>query len=256
MSAPAPGQAAYEAHRTVVAASLGLDLSGPDDFDGAPGAWEALAPSGHAAWEAAAQAAVDVFLAGDSVSAESIREALAAQEQPAPGPGQDTARNQLIVLSEQYGNLVERFDAVTAECAALRALLGAAGPVKPSDDVQPAPGLAALLADWRKTADSLKGCRSAGDARERNTLEVVIGQVEAILARPSQAAPDTALRSGIRGLAADLEAAVRIWREESQPYPGEDAADSARRGGFGYCAGELAQILARHPALRRLPETP
>jgi hypothetical protein len=42
--------------------------------------------------------------------------------------------------------------------------------------------LATLLADWRRTADSLKDRHGAGDARERNTLEVVIGQVEAILA--------------------------------------------------------------------------
>ena len=43
------GKAAYEAHRAVVAASLGLDLDGGDDFDGPPAVWEALAPSGHAA---------------------------------------------------------------------------------------------------------------------------------------------------------------------------------------------------------------
>jgi hypothetical protein len=55
-----------------------------------------------------------------------------------------------------------------------------------------APELATLLADWRKTADSLKDRRGVGDARERNTLEVVIGQVEAILAREPQPAPELA----------------------------------------------------------------
>jgi hypothetical protein len=40
------------------------------------------------AWEAAAQAAIDAFLAGDSVSAESIREAVAAREpHAAPADG-------------------------------------------------------------------------------------------------------------------------------------------------------------------------
>ena len=48
-------------------------------------------------------------------------------------------------------------------------------------------------------------------------------------------------------LQADLQAAVKTWREESQPYPGESAADSARRSGFGYCAGELARILSVYP---------
>ena len=58
---------------------------------------------------------------------------------------------------------------------------------------QPAPGeVATLLADWRKTADSLKDRQGAGDARERNVLEVVIGQVEAITARPEQPAPELA----------------------------------------------------------------
>lgn len=48
-------------------------------------------------------------------------------------------------------------------------------------------------------------------------------------------------------LRADVEAIVRILREESEPYPDEDAAESGRRGGFAYCADELAQILAQHP---------
>jgi hypothetical protein len=56
------------------------------------------------------------------------------------------------------------------------------------------------------------------------------------------------------GLRADLEAAVRIWREESKPYPEETTLDSARRGGFGYCADELAEILARHPQVNGDPK--
>jgi hypothetical protein len=55
------------------------------------------------------------------------------------------------------------------------------------------------------------------------------------------------------GLRADLEATVRTWREESEPYPDEDAADTARRGGFGYCADELAQILAQHAPAEAKP---
>jgi len=60
---------------------------------------------------------------------------------------------------------------------------------------QAASELATLLADWRRTADSLKDRHGAGDARERNTLEVAIGQVEAILADAvtPQARPATML---------------------------------------------------------------
>lgn len=53
----------------------GLTAYPPDEY------WEANESRG---WEAAAQAAIDAFLDGDSVSAESIREALAAHEQPQP----------------------------------------------------------------------------------------------------------------------------------------------------------------------------
>jgi hypothetical protein len=72
---------------------------------------------------------------------------------------------------------------------------------------QPAPELAVLLADWRKTADSLKDRRGAGDARERNTLEVVIGQVEATLARQPQPAPE--LAAAMRGRLGHALAALR-----------------------------------------------
>jgi hypothetical protein len=51
-------------------------------------------------------------------------------------------------------------------------------------------------------------------------------------------------------LRSELEAMVKTWREESEPYPEEDAAEIGRRGGFGYCAGELAQVLAAHPGTR------
>lgn len=61
--AATPGQAAYE----TVYGDVGL-LSGM---------WHDLEPFQRERWEAAAQAAIDVFLAGDSVSAESIREVLA-----------------------------------------------------------------------------------------------------------------------------------------------------------------------------------
>jgi hypothetical protein len=67
---------------------------------------------------------------------------------------------------------------------------------------------------------------------------------ETAAATPGQAA----------SLRAELEAAVRIWREESQPYPEEDPADAARRGGFGYCADELAHILDQHPEAQPAPE--
>lgn len=80
MTAQTPGQAAFEAWEALIAPP------------GKPMTWESLQGAEsrdyRAAWEAAAQAAIDVFLAGDSVSAESIREALAAQEpQPAPADG-------------------------------------------------------------------------------------------------------------------------------------------------------------------------
>lgn len=74
MSGQTPGQAAYEAFWTRESGFVVTPWG------------EALSPSEREAWQAAAQAAIDVFLAGDSVSAESIREALAAQEQPAPEP--------------------------------------------------------------------------------------------------------------------------------------------------------------------------
>lgn len=55
---------------------------------------------------------------------------------------------------------------------------------------------------------------------------------------PAQPAPGS--------LRADLEATVKTWREESEPYPAGDLADNARRSSFGYCADELAKILASH----------
>jgi hypothetical protein len=64
------------------------------------------------------------------------------------------------------------------------------------------------------------------------------GGWQAAVAAQPQPAPGT--------LRAELEATVRTWREESEPYPGETAEEIARRGGFGYCADELAQVLARH----------
>ena len=70
-----PGRAAYEAWLNAVHPGLGAT----------PYSWEAIPQATRDAWEAAAQAAIDVFLAGDTVSAESIREATAAQERPAPG---------------------------------------------------------------------------------------------------------------------------------------------------------------------------
>lgn len=83
MTAPTPGQAAYEASLTVIG----------EDLDGEPWAWGSLTPKLRQSWQAAAQAAIDAFLAGDSVSAESIREALAAQEQPAPAPASQVRRH-------------------------------------------------------------------------------------------------------------------------------------------------------------------
>ena len=58
-------------------------------------------------------------------------------------------------------------------------------------------------------------------------------------AAAAQPAPDS--------LRTELEALARIWREESEPYAGEDPEAVARRGGFAYCADELAAVLAQHP---------
>jgi hypothetical protein len=81
VSAPTPGQAAYEARMASRAALLG-HAYGIGMFNKP---WHGLDEQDQAHEETGAQAAIDVFLAGDSVSAESIREALAAQE-PKPAP--------------------------------------------------------------------------------------------------------------------------------------------------------------------------
>jgi hypothetical protein len=47
--------------------------------------------------------------------------------------------------------------------------------------------LRVLVADWRKVANSLKDRHGIGDARERNTLEVIIAHIEAILAETQPA---------------------------------------------------------------------
>jgi hypothetical protein len=75
-------------------AELAAQAAGETGNDGTPGQAACAAFVSHEgtnrlsnadAWEAAAQAAIDAFLAGDSVSAGSIREALAAREpQPVP----------------------------------------------------------------------------------------------------------------------------------------------------------------------------
>jgi hypothetical protein len=70
VSAATPGEAAFEAHR---------------DKLGGVRPWSDVRDPEREVWEATGQAAIDAFLAGDSVSAGSIREALAAREpQPAP----------------------------------------------------------------------------------------------------------------------------------------------------------------------------
>lgn len=113
-----------------------------------------------------------------------------------PAPGQ-AARSSLAQLADDWDKLADENDNESirsgeAEWAyranELRSCAAALRTLAAQE--RPAPELATLLADWRKTADSLKGRRSAGDARERNTLEVVIGQVEAITARHAQPAPE------------------------------------------------------------------
>jgi hypothetical protein len=84
MTAATPGQAAYEAYQRAEASQLRSPEGRRLARQGK--GWETLSAAGQSWWEAAAQAAIDVFLAGDSVSAESIREAIAAQ-QPQPAPG-------------------------------------------------------------------------------------------------------------------------------------------------------------------------
>lgn len=101
-AATSPGRAAYEAHRTVIAASLGLDLNGSDDFDGPPAAWEALAPSGHAAWDAAAQAAA---AAGTATFHDGCTAVIAGLERD-----RDDTRDQLEGLRDRIDSLARGLD--------------------------------------------------------------------------------------------------------------------------------------------------
>jgi hypothetical protein len=82
-----PGQAAYEARLASRAALLGHAYG----IGQVNKHWAKLDEHEQVHEEAGAQAAIDAFLAGDSVSAESIREALAAQEPRLVSSGQQLA---------------------------------------------------------------------------------------------------------------------------------------------------------------------
>ena len=102
-NAGTPGQAAY------VTRNLALkgNPDDPNDHAQVAGLWNYwLSPEERAAEEAGAQAAVDAFLAGDSVSAGSIREALAAREpQAAPGDGALRGRIEDLALELEQSAL-------------------------------------------------------------------------------------------------------------------------------------------------------
>jgi hypothetical protein len=92
VTAATPGRAAYEVWAGTAA-----------DWNGRLNTFQ------QAGWETIAQAVIDVFLAGDSVSAESIREALAAQE-PQRAP--------------ELAKLRERLDAIRKLCEARIRVVG------------------------------------------------------------------------------------------------------------------------------------
>jgi hypothetical protein len=108
---------------------------------------------------------------------------------------------------------------------------------------------AAVLGDFRRAADKFiddttrtapRPDYSMWAFRLSSELASVLQQLEAE-ATSAPAAPQPA-----GSLRTDLEATIRTWREESEPYPDESATDSARRSGFGYCGDQLAQLLAQH----------
>lgn len=68
-----------------------------------------------------------------------------------------------------------------------------------------------------------------------------------------QPEPEPAGERPAPGLRSEVEALARTLLEESTPYPGESAEDTARRGGFGYAASELAQLLEQHPPAGERP---
>ena len=119
-----PGQVSWTARN--------MALAGPGDQPGdvlaeLDGAWDCLDPEEREAEEAGAQAAIDAFLAGDSVSAESIREALAAHEaKPGPGLTPFDLADQAIGLFLEYRDQHGRDEPSARAAAALEVAEGAA----------------------------------------------------------------------------------------------------------------------------------
>jgi len=147
---------------------------------GQTGSWKYLGPAGRAAWKAAVQAAIDAFLAGDSVSAESIREALAAQE-PHAADELDALRADLADAEAEMGRWprcssgcrcrVGTEDADVNEC-------GCDGPCTSGWEPQSATGLTAgsVPSDVRPRADGRRGlditCGSCGEDYGTNVTDL------------------------------------------------------------------------------------
>lgn len=103
--------------------------------------------------------------------------------------------------------------------------------------------LSGLIVGWRAHVRELEGRRSVADARERNVLKVVIGQVLPVV-------EDAALASDVtERLRTALENQAEQWGRNSETEPEDDALDLAARAAIGRCAGELAAILALHTAV-------
>jgi hypothetical protein len=204
------GQALWESLRATAPLEFGEDRL----FE----TWGELPAKRRERLEAAASAAIDVFLAGDSVSAESIREAIAAQQaQPAPEPpfpgdpvavlddGEVLAMRAcsggVIVIAFAPGAPVENAarlrDAMAAQCdvpviavAALRAWEPAEIAVHP----QPAPGDRAFRAD-------LVDAMLLWSGRDRADVDECARELAAILdkhpiAQPAPEADDVRPREG------------------------------------------------------------
>jgi hypothetical protein len=212
-NAGVPGQAALLAYER----ALG----------GQTGSWKYLGPAGHAAWEAAAQAAIDAFLAGDSVSAESIREAIAAREaQPAPGPAFDAivAPDGLeFIRADLHDGLLDAvlknadedlngFDGTREQEAEryVRWLESERERLITEADLaaqeQPAPELAAVLAD-RHDLSALNAWQGAEIGRLREQLDATKTVLQETSRESSQRGEQLRLvREGIVKLVYDLEA--------------------------------------------------
>ena len=236
MSAPgqaSAGQAAYERAARLRDWDTMVDLL----------SWDSLPPEVQHIWEQTAQAGIDAFLAGDSVSAEGIREALAAREPdaapelllgPCPFEGHDGEHLRL----NTHGHWL---------CAiTLTNMLVTAGVITGlHPEPQPAPELAKVIQDWRDTLAELEPVQARdGDqamAAQIDTLRTVIRQVEQAIA--TMPAPGPAARPG-EALAAD-NARLRAIITEVLAWFGDNGS-----GRYARVSGTvLARAYAKSPGV-------